>query len=52
MGTWFLTKKLKLFNAKKKKAASTNGAGLTACQQVEYKQIYIYCPHKTLAQVD
>ena len=32
--TWFLTKKLKVYNGKKK-ASSTNGAGITGCQHVE-----------------
>ena len=34
MDTWFLTKKLKLYNGKKK-ASSTNGVGITGCQHVE-----------------
>ena len=34
MNTWFLTKKLKVYNGRKK-ASSTNGAGITGCQPVE-----------------
>ena len=41
MNTLFLTKKLKLCG--KKKASSTNGAGITECQHVkDCKYIHIY----------
>ena len=42
INTWFLSKKPKLYNGKKK-ASSTNGAGITECRNVEeYKEIHIY----------
>ena len=53
MNTWFLTKKLKIYNGKKK-ASSINGADITGCQHVEEwkKKSFSLVMHKTQVQMD
>ena len=51
MNTWFLTKKPKLCNGKKK-ASSTNGVGITGCQHVEEYKYTSIPMHNTQAQMD
>jgi hypothetical protein len=46
MDTWFLIKKPEIHSGKKK-ASSTNDAGLTGCLHIEKcKQIHIYHPEQ------
>ena len=53
METWSLIKKPKIYNEKKKKAFSINGAGLTGSQYIEKENRSIFVTlHKTQVQVD